>query len=215
MATLSLPDRILDIEVPDELIADHPVEAEGQRRDEVRMLVAHKATGELTHAHAADLPSHLEPGDVLVVNTSPTLPAAVPSADGSVVVHLSTDLGSGRWVVEVREPCGAGTRPHAVDHGQVIPLAGGGLARLRAPHSPAPAGGVPRLWEADVVTPVPLSAFLAGEGRPIRYGCTDTVVAAGGLPDGVRALARRTTPASARPRCRPPVGRSRRSWSSR
>lgn len=174
MATLSLPDRILDIEVPDELIADHPVEADGQRRDEVRMLVAHKRTGELAHVHAADLPSHLEPGDVLVINTSPTLPAAVPSRDGSVVLHLSTDLGHGRWVVEVREPCGAGTRPHAVDHGQVIALAGGGLARLRTPHSPATAGGAPRLWEADIVTPVPLSAFLAGEGRPIRYGCTDS-----------------------------------------
>jgi S-adenosylmethionine:tRNA ribosyltransferase-isomerase len=174
MAALVLPDRVLDIEVPDELIADRPIEADGRRRDDVRMLVAHKGTGELEHAHAAELATHLEAGDILVVNTSPTLPAAVPSHDGSVVVHLSTDLGQGRWVVEVREPCGAGTRPHAVDHGLVIRLAGGGLARLRRPHSPATAAGAARLWEADVVTPVPLSAFLAGEGRPIRYGCTDT-----------------------------------------
>lgn len=174
MSTLELPDRVLDIEVPADLIADHPVEAEGRRRDDVRMLVARRGTAELTDARAADLAQFLEPGDVLVVNTSPTLPAAIPSDDGAVVVHLSTDLGQGRWVVEVREPCGAGTRPHAVDHGQVIPLAGGGLVRLRQPHSVAPAGGTPRLWEADVVTPVPLSAFLAGEGRPIRYGCTTT-----------------------------------------
>jgi S-adenosylmethionine:tRNA ribosyltransferase-isomerase len=174
MATLSLPDRVLDIEVPDDLVADRPVEAEGRRRDDVRMLVARKGTGELVHARAADLPDALEPGDVLVVNTSPTLPAAVPSYDRSVLVHLSTDLGGGRWVVEVREPCGRGSRPHPVDHGQLIPLAGGGLARLRRPHSPATAGGAARLWEADVVTPVPLSAYLAGEGRPIRYGCTDT-----------------------------------------
>jgi S-adenosylmethionine:tRNA ribosyltransferase-isomerase len=90
MATLELPERILDIEVPPELIADHPVEAEGRRRDDVRMLVAEKATGRLTHARAADLDRFLEPGDVLVVNTSPTLPAAVPAYDGSVVVHLST-----------------------------------------------------------------------------------------------------------------------------
>jgi S-adenosylmethionine:tRNA ribosyltransferase-isomerase len=174
MATISLPDRILDIEVPPELIADHPIEAEGHRRDEVRMLVAAKATGELTHAHASDLRQFLDAGDVLVVNTSPTLPAAIPSDDRSVVVHLSTDLGRGRWVVEVREPCGLGSRPHAVDHGQLIPLAGGGLVRLREPHTPAAPVGPARLWEADVVTPVPLAAYLSGEGRPIRYGCTDT-----------------------------------------
>jgi len=174
MATLSSPSRRLDIEVPDELIADAPVEARGRRRDSARMLVARKGTGALTHARAADLTRFLEPGDVLVVNTSPTLPAAVPSYDGSLVVHLSTDLGGGRWVVEVREPAGHGSRPHAVDHGHVIPLAGGGLVRLRRPPSPTAPAGDARLWEADLLTPVPLSAYLAGEGRPIRYGTTDT-----------------------------------------
>ncbi len=171
---LTSPVHRLDIDVPDELIADAPVEAQGRRRDSARMLVARKATGELAHARATDLTRFLEPGDVLVVNTSPTLPAAVPSYDGSLVVHLSTDLGAGRWVVEVREPDGRGSRPHAVDHGHVVPLAGGGLVRLRRPHSPmAPEGGA-RLWEADLLTPVPLPAYLAGEGRPIRYGTTDT-----------------------------------------
>jgi len=174
MAMVSLPDRRLDIEVPDELIADGPVEADGRRRDSVRMLVARRSTGELTHARAADLPRFLQAGDVLVVNTSPTLPAAIASHDGALVVHLSADLGGGRWVVEVRKPCGGGTRPHAVDHGHVIPLAGGGRVRLQRPHSPPPLPGPPRLWEADVLTPVPLAAYLAGEGRPIRYGCTDT-----------------------------------------
>jgi S-adenosylmethionine:tRNA ribosyltransferase-isomerase len=61
-----------------------------------------------------------------------------------------------------------------VDHGQLIPLAGGAVVRLRQPYSPATVAGAARLWEADVLTPVPLPAFLAGEGRPIRYGCTDT-----------------------------------------
>jgi S-adenosylmethionine:tRNA ribosyltransferase-isomerase len=173
-ATVSLPERILDIEVPPELIADHPVEAEGRRRDDVRMLVAERSTGKLTHARASDLDRFLRHGDVLVVNTSPTLPAAVPAHDGSVVVHLSTHLGGTRWVVEVREPCGLGSRPHPVDHGMVIPLAAGGLARLRFPYSAATDAGGTRLWQADVLTPGPLAAFLAGEGRPIRYGCTDT-----------------------------------------
>jgi len=173
MAAVDLPDRVLDIEVPDELIADGPIEAEGRRRDEVRMLVAHRSTGELVHGRAADLPRFLTAGDLLVVNTSPTLPAAVQSYDGSLIVHLSTDLGGGRWVVEVRERCGLGSRPHPVDHGHVIALAGGAIARLRRPHSPLVAGAA-RLWEADIATPVPVTAWLMGEGRPIRYGCAGT-----------------------------------------
>jgi S-adenosylmethionine:tRNA ribosyltransferase-isomerase len=168
MATVDLPERILDIDVPPELIADHPVEAEGRRRDDVRMLVAERTTGHLTHARAADLDRFLRAGDLLVVNTSPTLAAAVPSADGSVVVHLSTHLGGRRWVVEVRTPCGHGSRPHPVAHAQDISLVAGGLVRLRAPF----AGW--RLWEADVLVPPSLPEYLAQHGRPIRYGCTDT-----------------------------------------
>ena len=168
MASIDLPERVLDIEVPHELIADHPVEAEGRRRDDVRMLVAERTIGHLTHARAADLDGFLRVGDVLVVNTSPTLAAAVPAADGSVVVHLSTHLGGHRWVVEVRTPCGRGSRPHPVDHAHDVPLVGGGLVRLVEPF----AGW--RLWAADVLTPAPLPRFLAEHGRPIRYGCTDT-----------------------------------------
>src|SRR3546814_2105712 len=106
MTTLTRSGRVLDVEVPDDLIADRPPEAEGRRRDSVRMLVAHRGSGELEHATAAELPRFLDPGDVLVVNTSSTLEAAVRSYDGELVVHLSTHLGAARWVVEVRRPCG-------------------------------------------------------------------------------------------------------------
>jgi S-adenosylmethionine:tRNA ribosyltransferase-isomerase len=71
--------------------AHEPPEARGLRRDEVRMLVA--TTDTLTHARACDLPDHLRAGDVLVVNTSKTLPAALPArrADGTILrLHLST-----------------------------------------------------------------------------------------------------------------------------
>jgi S-adenosylmethionine:tRNA ribosyltransferase-isomerase len=168
MAAIDLRERVLDIEVPPDLVADHPVEAEGRRRDDVRMLVAERSSSRLTHARAADLDRYLWRGDVLVVNTSPTLAAAVPAADGSVVVHLSTQLGGNRWVVEVRTPCGRGSRPHPVEHAHEIRLVGGGIVRLREPF----AGW--RLWQADVITPTPVPEFLAQHGRPIRYGCTDT-----------------------------------------
>jgi S-adenosylmethionine:tRNA ribosyltransferase-isomerase len=168
MATVELPTPLLDIEVPPELIADHPVEAEGRRRDDVRMLVAERATSRLTHARAADLDRFLVAGDVLVVNTSPTLAAALPAADGAVVVHLSTQLTERRWVVEVRTPCRHGSRPRPVHGPHDIPLVGGGVVRLRAPF----AGW--RLWEAEVETRFALPRYLAEHARPIRYGCTDT-----------------------------------------
>src|SRR3546814_16343589 len=86
MTTLTRSGRVLDVEVPDDLIADRPPAAEGRRRDSVRRLVAHRGRGDMEHATAAEPPRFLAPGDVLVVNTSSTLEDAVRSYDGALVV---------------------------------------------------------------------------------------------------------------------------------
>jgi S-adenosylmethionine:tRNA ribosyltransferase-isomerase len=118
-----------------------------------------------------------------VVNTSSTLPAAVPTADGELLVHLSTHVGGHRWVVEVRAPDHRGSRPHALDHPVTLSLAGGASAVLLVPYGPAGAivsegpdrEPTPhRLWVAELHTPAPVPEWLAGVGRPIRYGTTDT-----------------------------------------
>lgn len=174
--------RVVDVHVPDELLADGPVEADGaHRRDDVRMLVAHRSHGRLVHSHARDLAAHLEPGDVLVVNTSATMPAAVPTAEGSLLLHLSTQLGPHRWVVEVREPDRHGSRPHHLTDPVDLDLAGGGHAHLVAPYGPTGALVLPvadrashRLWVAELATPGPVGRWLARVGRPIRYGSTGT-----------------------------------------
>ncbi len=57
------------------LVASRPAEERGLTRDGVRMLVA--TTDGLAHASFADLARFLTPGDLLVVNTSGTLAAAV------------------------------------------------------------------------------------------------------------------------------------------
>ena len=106
----------LQFELPQRLEAHEPPEARGIARDEVRLLVAGKRDGRIAHAQFKDLPAFLAPGDLVVVNTSATLPAAVPTESGDLVVHLSTDLGGGRWVVEVREPVNRGSRPHQSTH---------------------------------------------------------------------------------------------------
>lgn len=131
-------------------------------RDEVRMLVARR-TG-LVHARFLDLAGHLEPGDLLVVNASATLPAALPAVrpDGARVdLHLSTPEPSdpGRWVVELRS---GGHRASARE--ETLRLPAGGEARLLAPYlSPG------RLWVAALTLPEPLEAYLHRHGAPIRY----------------------------------------------
>jgi S-adenosylmethionine:tRNA ribosyltransferase-isomerase len=114
-----------------------------------------------------DLPTLLRPGDVLVVNTSGTLPAAVPVRGRRLAVHLSTELADGRWLVELRRDTGKATAPYAGGGtGETYPLPGRAGATL---HEPFSAG---RLWTATIDTPgfdtVP--EYLHRFGRPIRYG---------------------------------------------
>ena len=69
------------------------------------MMVAHRVDGRLVDSMFGLLPSFLTTDDLLVINTSATLPAAVTGTDvvtgGEVVVHLSTRLGDGPDGAEV------------------------------------------------------------------------------------------------------------------
>jgi S-adenosylmethionine:tRNA ribosyltransferase-isomerase len=60
-----------DFELPEELIAQHPMD----KRDDSRLLVLHKKTGEIEHRHFYDIIDYLKPGDVLVRNNSKVIPA--------------------------------------------------------------------------------------------------------------------------------------------
>lgn len=161
----------LSFDLPDNLVATGPIEATGRRRDAARMLVARRSGGDLVDATAADLPRFLRLGDVLVVNTSATLSAAVPTTGGHVL-HLSTELPGGLWVVELRNRWGAGSLPSDDACAGTVPLPGGGRAHLLAPF-PADGRASARLWVAALALPNALGAYLAEFGRPIRYGRTD------------------------------------------
>lgn len=152
--------------------ATRPPEDRGLRRDGVRLLIA-SALG-VRHGSFADLPHLLCPGDLLVVNTSATLPAAVDAlGDDGVArpVHVSAELDDGSWVVEVRLADNSGpdraTRP-----GQVLQLPGGIILRLGRAH-PAVADGRPRLRQARPTPAVHRSAYLQQHGRPIGYKYLD------------------------------------------
>jgi S-adenosylmethionine:tRNA ribosyltransferase-isomerase len=160
----------LAFELPPALEAHEPPEARGLARDDVRLLVASRRDGRIVHARFHDLPAFLAPGDVLAINISATIPAAIPArrSDGAPLeLRLSTPAPrrpDGRWwIVELRSADGAS--PFRDAHvGEAYGLPGGGRAELLAPF----AAGV-RLWLARLELPQPLDPYLARCGRPIRY----------------------------------------------
>ena len=101
----SLP--TLDFKLPAELEASQPPEARGLGRDEVRLMVSTLSDDRVVDSDFRRLPGFLRAGDLLVVNTSGTLKAALPATRGDgepFTLHLSTRLPDGRWLVEVRKP---------------------------------------------------------------------------------------------------------------
>jgi S-adenosylmethionine:tRNA ribosyltransferase-isomerase len=157
--------------VPPDAAPSRPVEDQGLARDDVRLLIA--TPDGLHHARFADLSNWLRPGDLLVVNTSATLPSAVDGLrpDGTpVVVHFSSPVDNARWVVELRRPDGSGPVPDG-DPTETVALPGGARLRLLAPQSGG-GDGLNRLWLARIEARLPIEQYLGNFGRPITYGHT-------------------------------------------
>ncbi|HVO41930.1 MAG TPA: S-adenosylmethionine:tRNA ribosyltransferase-isomerase [Aggregatilineales bacterium] len=172
--TTALTD-LLDFALPAELEAREPAEARGLRRDDVRLMVSYRSTDRVAHSYFRDLPSFLRAGDILVINTSKTINAALPALRPDGVrfeLHLSTHLPSGEWVVELRTLSPKGTKPFWDAHpGDTLKLPEDGAATLLAPYGRAGESGMPsRLWRARLEIPGALDDYLWHFGFPIRYG---------------------------------------------
>ena len=171
----------MDFELPEELSAREPPEARGLARDAVRLLVTEGEGERVIHARFHDLPRFLAPGDLLVVNASATINAALDgrreraSGDGveEVLVHLSSPTEDGRWVLELRRGTGDANEPLLdARPGERVRLRGGGTARLVEPfvaHGAEPPAGRVRLWVAELACPGGVERYLAEHGSPIRY----------------------------------------------
>jgi S-adenosylmethionine:tRNA ribosyltransferase-isomerase len=176
LRTLGHPDlQTLDFDLPPELEAGEPPEARGLARDEVRLMVSHRGGDRVAHARFRDLPSFLEPGDLLLINTSGTLKAAldVTRADGTgLELHLSTRLPAAMWIVELRQPSEAATIPFRdAVVGETLELPGDASATLHAPYGALGGkAGPARLWVATLRLPDRLEDYLERYGFPIRYG---------------------------------------------
>ena len=73
-----------DFELPEELIAQHPTE----KRDESRLLVLHKNSGEIEHRRFYDIIDYLHEGDVLVRNNSKVIPARLYGTKEGTGAHV-------------------------------------------------------------------------------------------------------------------------------
>ncbi|WP_084773693.1 S-adenosylmethionine:tRNA ribosyltransferase-isomerase [Nonomuraea candida] len=148
----------LDFVLPPGLSAREPPEARGMARDAVRLLVS-RGDQAPSHHHFGDLPELLEPGDLIVVNNSATLPAAVRL--DRLAVHFSTARQDGTWLVELRRRTARASEPYAGgEPGEWLPLPGGATLRLIERETP-------RLWRAALDRDV--EAYLQAHGAPIRY----------------------------------------------
>ncbi|MDX6392134.1 MAG: S-adenosylmethionine:tRNA ribosyltransferase-isomerase, partial [Streptosporangiaceae bacterium] len=128
------------------------------------MLVSRRHTGEISHHRFTELPGLLLPGDLLVVNISATLPAAVACEPGRAV-HFSTPLPDGSWLAELRARRGHATVRHSAGFpGQEFTLPGGAVLKLGTRVTG-------RLWRVRLSTAVP--PYLLRHGTAIRYSYVD------------------------------------------
>jgi S-adenosylmethionine:tRNA ribosyltransferase-isomerase len=167
---------VLDFDLPPELEASEPPEARGLARDEVRLMVSYHSTDCVVHTRFRNIGGFLQAGDLLVINTSGTMNAALNAtrANGTPLeLHLSTHLPADLWVVEVRALSGKATKPfYDVRAGETLQLPGGAEVTLHAPYLHSQGEGPHRLWIATLNLPRPLSPlldYLEQHGFPIRY----------------------------------------------
>jgi len=156
--------------LPRRLAATEPPKARGLRRDQVRLLVSRPEGVE--HARFNDLSHILRPGDLVVVNRSATRAAAVEGTRACgepIVIHFSTPLEGGGWIIELRARDGSGPIGDATA-GETIDLPSGTELQLEAAHPDPSLEAGSRLWRSLTNVDGPDEAWLGKHGRPISYG---------------------------------------------
>ncbi len=153
--------------LPPELAADEPPERRGIARDEVRLLLIDRASGQLEHTRFDHFGEFLRAGDLLVFNSSRTLPASLSGCveqGPCIEIRLAEHLPDDSWLALLRcqsgDPFSCGLRPKMlVDLGQGLTA----TIRMRDEH-------IPRLWQLSFSKSGSelINAFYL-VGRPVRY----------------------------------------------
>jgi S-adenosylmethionine:tRNA ribosyltransferase-isomerase len=154
--------------LPPELAASEPPERRGLARDGVRLLVLDRRSGRVEHTRFRHLGQYLRPGDLLVFNSSRTLPAVLDGrtapAGRAVEVRLSEHLRDDTWLALLlcpgAEPSSCGFR-----EGLRIEFDSGLAAVVEEQNRP-----IPRLWRIHFsACGTELVDLLYRIGRPVRY----------------------------------------------
>lgn len=164
----------LEFELPEKLTRADPTEVRGISRDAVRLLVSKLQTDTIFHTRFNRIDHFLYPGDVLVVNTSATIPAAldiVLPTGQSGRLHLSNQLDAHTWRGELRQLVrGVPKRYFLGQRGDIIPLPGGGTATLVDPYYGSTTDlNHLQIWELTLQLPTRQIDYLNRFGKPIRY----------------------------------------------
>lgn len=145
-------------------VATVPPERHGKQRDEIRLLITSQDGHDIEHTQMTHLADTLQAGDVLVINNSQTMPAHLRATNGRAV-HLSQQLDSTHWIVEIRTPQGVSTKPYrgakVGEHYQLPEQVTAILERPFDDHR--------RLWVAKLTLPNPMIPYLLKHAQPIRY----------------------------------------------
>jgi S-adenosylmethionine:tRNA ribosyltransferase-isomerase len=152
------------IAAPPELRASRPAELRGLRRDGARLCVVERDSGRITHTTVAQLGAHLHAGDLLVVNSSRTLPAAlVVTRDTGERVQLRPGaIRVGEWDA-LAVDTGAPHHNVRLRRGEMLRAPSGLLLHVLTERADAPL-----LWRMAVVSGDPIETLLR-DGEPIRY----------------------------------------------
>ena len=154
--------------LPEELSAKEPPERRGISRDQVRLLVIDRATGRIEHSRFDKINTYLREGDLLVFNSSRTLPASLSGCGAAhgpcMEARLAQRLPDGSWLAlllcEQGDPFGCGLRA-----GMQIEFA----EKLAATVLERDAN-IPRLWRLRFsISGTELVDLIYRLGRPIRY----------------------------------------------
>src|SRR5206468_429764 len=161
--------------LPPELSAKEPPERRGIRRDQVRLLVIDRTSGRIEHTRFDRISNYLHAGDLLVFNSSRTLPASLRGCECSAThgpcmeVRLAEHLPDDSWlallVCEQGDPFGCGLRA-----GMEIEFAEGLAATVLERNAT-----ISRLWKLRFsISGAELIDLIYRLGRPIRYEYVST-----------------------------------------
>src|SRR3989441_2181060 len=153
--------------VPPELLAHEPPERRGLARHEVRLMVIERASGSVEHTRFDRLGDFLRAGDLLVFNSSRTLPASLagctkqgPCIEIRLAGHLPDDSWLALLLCKNGDPFSCGLRP-----GMQVEFGAGLKATVHERDE-----DIPRLWRLSFSKHgAELISLLYRLGQPVRY----------------------------------------------